>query len=147
MKPVGLSGRSSHDVGFRRLRRKTQARGSLLLRRPVDSATSAPPTTQAAPAPVVDEYNRLKAMPRTRSTAWACSEDPLRLEGETLGARAIARAPARTAEVLKKFDFLKVTLEGPLRRARHVEYNLALGERRAKGRLRLRRLAGSEATV
>jgi peptidoglycan-associated lipoprotein len=39
---------------------------------------------------------------------------------------------AKNAEVLKKFDFLKITVEGHADERGSVEYNLALGERRAK---------------
>jgi peptidoglycan-associated lipoprotein len=39
---------------------------------------------------------------------------------------------AKNAEVLKKFDFLRVTVEGHCDERGTVEYNLALGERRAK---------------
>ena len=39
---------------------------------------------------------------------------------------------AKNAEVLKKFDFLRVTIEGHADERGTVEYNLALGERRAK---------------
>ena len=39
---------------------------------------------------------------------------------------------AKNADVLKKFDFLKVTVEGHCDERGSVEYNLALGERRAK---------------
>ena len=38
----------------------------------------------------------------------------------------------KNAEVLKKFDFLRVTVEGHCDERGTVEYNLALGERRAK---------------
>jgi len=38
----------------------------------------------------------------------------------------------KNAEALKKFDFLKVTIEGHCDERGTVEYNLALGERRAK---------------
>jgi peptidoglycan-associated lipoprotein len=38
----------------------------------------------------------------------------------------------KNAEVLKKFDFLRVTVEGHCDERGSVEYNLALGERRAK---------------
>jgi peptidoglycan-associated lipoprotein len=38
----------------------------------------------------------------------------------------------RNAEVLKKYDFLVVTVEGHCDSRGTVEYNLALGERRAK---------------
>jgi len=38
----------------------------------------------------------------------------------------------KNAEVLKKFDFLRVTVEGHCDERGSIEYNLALGERRAK---------------
>jgi peptidoglycan-associated lipoprotein len=40
---------------------------------------------------------------------------------------------AKNAEALKKFYFLKITVEGHCDERGSVEYNLALGERRAKG--------------
>ncbi|HEX6739984.1 MAG TPA: peptidoglycan-associated lipoprotein Pal [Vicinamibacteria bacterium] len=39
---------------------------------------------------------------------------------------------AKNAETLKKFDFLLITIEGHCDERGSVEYNLALGERRAK---------------
>jgi len=45
------------------------------------------------------------------------------------GDRAIL---SKNAEVLKKFDFLRVTIEGHCDERGTIEYNLALGERRAK---------------
>jgi peptidoglycan-associated lipoprotein len=39
---------------------------------------------------------------------------------------------SKNAAVLKKFDFIKVTIEGHCDERGSVEYNLALGERRAK---------------
>jgi peptidoglycan-associated lipoprotein len=102
---------------------------------PVAPATpppAPPPTTQPAPPPVVDEYARLKAM--------ASDEiDRMGLLGEIHfeynkadlreGDRAVL---SKNADVLKKFDFLKVTVEGHCDERGTVEYNLALGERRAK---------------
>ena len=41
-------------------------------------------------------------------------------------------ALAKNAETLKKFDFLKVTIEGHCDERGTIEYNLALGERRAR---------------
>ena len=38
----------------------------------------------------------------------------------------------KNAEVLKKFDFIRVTVEGHADERGSVEYNLALGERRSK---------------
>jgi len=45
------------------------------------------------------------------------------------GDRAIL---GKNAEVLKKFDFLRVTIEGHCDERGTVDYNLALGERRSK---------------
>jgi peptidoglycan-associated lipoprotein len=39
---------------------------------------------------------------------------------------------AENAEVLKKFDFIRATIEGHCDERGTVEYNLALGERRAR---------------
>jgi peptidoglycan-associated lipoprotein len=89
-----------------------------------------PPPPQAAPQ--VDEYARIKAM--------AADEiDRLNLLGIVYfefdkadireGDKAVL---AKNAEVLKKFDFLRVTVEGHCDERGTVEYNLSLGERRAK---------------
>ena len=43
-----------------------------------------------------------------------------------------ARILEKNADALKRFDFLKVTIEGHCDERGTVEYNLALGERRAK---------------
>jgi len=39
---------------------------------------------------------------------------------------------AKNADVLKRFDFLKITVEGHCDERGSVEYNLALGERRSR---------------
>jgi peptidoglycan-associated lipoprotein len=81
---------------------------------------------------VVDEYARLKAM--------ATDEiDRLNLLGIVYfdfdksdlreGDKSVL---AKNAEVLKKFDFLRVTVEGHSDERGTVEYNLALSERRAR---------------
>jgi peptidoglycan-associated lipoprotein len=99
---------------------------------PATPPPAPPPTTQPAPPPVVDEYARLKAMSSEEI-------DRLGLLGEVKydfdkadireGDRAVL---AKNAEVLKKFDFLRVTIEGHCDERGTVEYNLALGEKRAK---------------
>lgn len=89
-----------------------------------------PPVPQAEPQ--LDEYARLKAM----------NADEIEKLG-LLGAvyfdfdRAEIRAAdqatlAKNAETLKKFDFLRVSVEGHCDERGTVEYNLSLGERRAK---------------
>jgi peptidoglycan-associated lipoprotein len=99
---------------------------------------AAPTTPPPAPAPPerelaqANEYDRIKAM--------AYDEiDRMGLLGEIHydfdraeireGDRQIV---AKNAEVLKRFDFLKITVEGHCDERGTVEYNLALGERRAK---------------
>jgi len=100
---------------------------------PAAPATPPPaPPPAEAPAPQVDEYARLKSM--------ASDEiDRLNLLGVVYfdfdssdlreGDKAVL---AKNAEVLKKFDFLRVTVEGHADERGTIEYNLALGERRAR---------------
>jgi peptidoglycan-associated lipoprotein len=81
---------------------------------------------------VVDEYNRLKAMASDEIDRMGLlGEIHFELDKADLreGDRAVL---SKNADVLKKFDFLKVTLEGHCDERGTVEYNLALGERRAK---------------
>jgi peptidoglycan-associated lipoprotein len=100
--------------------------------------SAAPATPPPAPAPApkdvqqVNEYDRIKQMPIDEI-------DRLGLFGEIHfdfdrydireGDRQVL---AKNAENLKKFDFIKVTIEGHCDERGSVEYNLALGERRAK---------------
>jgi len=97
-----------HDVGFRRLRRKTQARGSSSSSgRPATPPPAPPPTTQAAPAPVVDEYNRLKAMPSDEIDRMGLLGE-IHFDLDKADLRESDRAVlSKNAEVLKKFDFLR----------------------------------------
>jgi peptidoglycan-associated lipoprotein len=102
---------------------------------PPPAAPTPPPPAPEPPAPEapqVDEYARLKSM--------AVDEiDRLNLLGLVYfdfdksdlreGDKPVL---AKNAEVLKKFDFLKVTIEGHADERGTVEYNLALGERRAR---------------
>ncbi len=102
---------------------------------PVAPATpppAPPPTTQAAPAAVVDEYARLKAMPSDEIERLGLLGE-IHFDYNKADLREADRAVlSKNAEVLKKFDFLKVTVEGHCDERGTVEYNLALGERRAK---------------
>ena len=61
--------------------------------------------------------------PRRRST----STSTRRTSASRTGPRS-----SKNAEALKRFDFLRVTVEGHCDERGTVEYNLALGERRAK---------------
>ena len=91
-----------------------------------------PPPPQQQLEPQVDEYARLKAMT-------ADEIDKLGLLGtvyfdfDRADVREADRAVlSQNAELLKKYDFLRVTVEGHCDERGTVEYNLALGERRAK---------------
>lgn len=91
-----------------------------------------PPPAPEAPAPEPDEYARLRAMS-------AEEVDRLGLMREVLFDydRAEVRADqhetvAHNAEQLRRFDFLHVVIEGHCDERGTVEYNLALGERRAR---------------
>lgn len=102
---------------------------------PPPAAPATPPPAPPPPppaAPQVDEYARIKGM--------AVDEiDRLNLLGIVYfdldkadireGDKAIL---TKNAEVLKKFDFLRITVEGHCDERGTVEYNLSLGERRAK---------------
>jgi peptidoglycan-associated lipoprotein len=96
--------------------------------------TAAPPAPAPTntPAPVEDEYSKLKKMPIDEI-------DRLKLFGDVhydLDKSDVRDADKsvlqKNADVLKKFDFLKIKIEGHCDERGSVEYNLALGERRAK---------------
>jgi len=97
----------------RRLRRRS--------RRP--RATSRPSRTNTAAC---------GRWPPTRSSGWVCSPK-IHFEYDRADIREADRAVlGKNADALKRFDFLKVTIEGHADERGTVEYNLALGERRAK---------------
>jgi peptidoglycan-associated lipoprotein len=100
---------------------------------PVAPATpppAPPPTTQ--PAPQVDEYARLKAMSADEIDRMGLLAD-IHFDYDKSDLREGDRSILnKNAEVLKKFDFIRVTVEGHCDERGSVEYNLALGERRAK---------------
>jgi peptidoglycan-associated lipoprotein len=91
-----------------------------------------PPPPKPEVAPVVDEYARLKAM-----SAEDIEKSGLLKEVYFDYDKADIREPdratlAQNADALKRFDFLRITVEGHCDERGTVEYNLALGERRAK---------------
>jgi peptidoglycan-associated lipoprotein len=101
---------------------------------PVAPATPppAPPPPPPPVAPPVDEYARLKAMSSEEIDRLNLLAE-IHFDYDKADVREADRAiVAKNAEVLKKFDFLKVTVEGHCDERGTIDYNLALGERRAK---------------
>jgi peptidoglycan-associated lipoprotein len=101
---------------------------------PVAPATpppAPPPPTRPEP-PQVDEYSRLKAMGADEIDRMGLLAD-IHFDYDKSDIREGDRAILnKNSEVLKKFDFLRITVEGHCDERGSVEYNLALGERRAR---------------
>jgi peptidoglycan-associated lipoprotein len=101
---------------------------------PVAPATPppAPPPSTRPEAPQVDEYARIKAMGVDEIDRMGLLAD-IHFDFDKSDIRDGDRVIlAKIAEVLKKFDFLRITVEGHCDERGTVEYNLALGERRAR---------------
>jgi peptidoglycan-associated lipoprotein len=103
---------------------------------PAPVAPEAPPP--APPPPVADivpqenEYDRLKAKSSDELDRLGLLAD-IHFDFDKSDVRESDRPIInRNAEVLKKYDFMVVTVEGHCDSRGTVEYNLALGERRAK---------------
>jgi peptidoglycan-associated lipoprotein len=104
---------------------------------PPPVAPEAPPPAPQPPArseapPQVDEYARLHAMSAEEiEKSGLLAEIHFDFDKEEIrdADRAIL---TKNADALKRFDFLKVTVEGHCDERGTVEYNLALGERRAR---------------
>jgi peptidoglycan-associated lipoprotein len=81
---------------------------------------------------VADEYARIKAMPTDEIDRMGLLAE-IHFDYDKADLREGDRAVlGKNADVLKRLDFLKVTIEGHCDERGTVEYNLALGERRAK---------------
>jgi peptidoglycan-associated lipoprotein len=102
---------------------------------PPPAAPTAPPP---APAPVepeqlqLSEHDRVKAMPIDEIDRMGLlAEIHFDYDRSEIreGDRQILE---KNADVLKSFEFLKITVEGHCDERGTVEYNLALGERRAR---------------
>ena len=89
-----------------------------------------PPKPDIAPQP--NEYDRLKGMAVDEIDRAGLLEE-IHFDFDKADIRDADRPIlSRNADSLKKFDFIRVTIEGHCDERGTVEYNLALGERRAK---------------
>jgi len=100
---------------------------------PPAPATPPPAPAPATPkAPAVDDYTRLQAMDLDSINRMGLLAD-VRFDYDKAELRdADRQILVKDSEVLRKYDFLTVTVEGHCDERGSVEYNLALGERRAK---------------
>jgi peptidoglycan-associated lipoprotein len=90
----------------------------------------APPSSVPA-APQLDEYSRIKGLDVDSINRLGLLQD-VHFDFDKADVRQADRTLlARDAEQLRKYDFLIVTIEGHCDERGTVEYNLALGERRA----------------
>ena len=91
-----------------------------------------PPPPKPEVAPVQDEYSRLKAMSAEEIEKSGLLKE-IYFDFDKSDIREQDRAAlSKNADALKKFDFLRITVEGHCDERGTVEYNLALGERRAR---------------
>jgi len=91
-----------------------------------------PPAARPEIKPQVDEYARLRAMSAEEIEKSGLLGEVF-FDFDRSEIRDADRATlAKNADTLKRFDFLRVTVEGHCDERGTVEYNLALGERRAK---------------
>ena len=91
-----------------------------------------PPPRAEAPPPQVDEYARLRAMSAEEIEKSGLLGE-VYFDFDKAEVRDSDRATlTKNAATLKRFDFLRVTVEGHCDERGTVEYNLALGERRAR---------------
>jgi len=100
---------------------------------PIAPATPPPaPPPTASEVPQVNDYDRLKNTPTDELERMGLLAE-IHFDYDQFDVRDADRAVlSKNAEVLKRYDFLKVTVEGHCDDRGTVEYNLALGERRAK---------------
>ena len=102
---------------------------------PPPAAPATPPPAPQPPAetvPIEDEYTRLKNMDSAAIEQMGLLAD-IHFDLDKADIREADRPVlAKNAEALKKFDFLKITIEGHCDERGTVEYNLNLGERRGK---------------
>jgi len=95
----------------------------------------APPPPPAPAAPAQSDYDRIKGMSADEIDRMGLMAD-IHFDYDKADIRESERAIlTKNADALKKFDFLRITVEGHCDDRGTVEYNLALGERRSKAAL------------
>jgi peptidoglycan-associated lipoprotein len=95
----------------------------------------APPPPPAPAAPAQSDYDRIKGMSADEIDRMGLLAD-IHFDYDKADIRESERAIlTKNADALKKFDFLRITVEGHCDERGTVEYNLALGERRSKAAL------------
>jgi peptidoglycan-associated lipoprotein len=103
--------------------------------RPAVPQTPPPAPPPSAPRDVVeqqDDYAMLRMKSADEIDRMGLLSD-VRFEFDSAEIREADRSViAKNAEVLKKFDFLRITVEGHCDERGTVEYNLALGDKRAR---------------
>ena len=99
---------------------------------PATPPPAPPPPPRAEAPPQVDEYARLRAMtPEEIEKTGLLAE--IHFDFDKSEIRDADRETLnKNAAALKRFDFLRITVEGHCDERGTVEYNLALGERRAR---------------
>jgi peptidoglycan-associated lipoprotein len=99
---------------------------------PATPPPAPPPSTPREVAPVQDEYARIRGMDIDAINQLGLLEE-VHYDYNKADIRDADRAAlGKSADNLKKYDYLMVTIEGHCDERGTVEYNLALGERRAK---------------
>jgi peptidoglycan-associated lipoprotein len=107
---------------------------------PATPPPAAPATPPPAPAPppsrevvaVEDEYSRMRKMATDEIERMGLLSE-IHFDFDRADIREADRQVlTRNADALKRFDFIRVTIEGHADERGTVEYNLALGERRAR---------------
>jgi peptidoglycan-associated lipoprotein len=90
------------------------------------------PTPEPTPVPQLSEYDKIK-MSSIDEIERMGLLDEIHFDFDKSDVRpGDAQILEKNAGVLKKFDYLKITIEGHCDERGTVDYNLALGERRAK---------------
>ncbi len=99
---------------------------------PATPAPAPPPSGQRDTVPTVSDVDRIRAQDIDAINKMGLLQE-IRYDYDKADIRDADKATlSRNAEALKKYDFLRITVEGHCDERGTVEYNLALGERRAK---------------